>query len=75
MTNLNYAEQIGSVFAVVRLSYCSDDNTYTEHQETRRAWACPVNRPARKVTLHRRLTPTAHRAPAPPTSRGFLLPP
>ena len=34
--------RIGTPYQDVSLSYCSDDNTYTEHPITRLAWACPL---------------------------------
>jgi hypothetical protein len=34
--------RIGTPYQDVSLSYCSDDNTYTEHPITRQGVACPL---------------------------------
>lgn len=34
--------RIGTPYQDVSLSYCSDDNTYTEHPITRLGRACPL---------------------------------
>ena len=33
---------IGTTFDAIGLSYCADDNTYTEYTYQRKALACPV---------------------------------
>jgi hypothetical protein len=47
--------RIGTPYQDVSLSYCSDDNTYTEHPITRLGVACPlewapIRRPEREIT-------------------------
>ena len=44
LSHLANAEMIGTECEFPSLTYCEDDNTYTEDTYTRRAWACKFHK-------------------------------
>jgi len=42
MTHLTNASKIGTLIPRTGLSYCADDNTYTEYTFEVNAWACSL---------------------------------
>ncbi len=43
MTDLAFAEKIGTEFDRKGYTYCEDDNTHTPYLYTVTAWACPID--------------------------------
>jgi len=43
MNHLLNANMIGTEYADLGYTYCSDDNTYTPYTIKRKAWACDLN--------------------------------
>ncbi len=50
MTHLNNASKIGTLIPRIGLSYCADDNTYTEYTFEVNAWACSLEDRPLKVS-------------------------